>query len=364
MPVARLAPAIAWLVQDAQVPRGRVAHAFGITPNYLRVLLHRASMPTETHEPAVANRSRLGIRVTDPFVRPSAQRRPRIDALRAQIDGVCRQYAPTTAFLAGAQALKQLSQFPGFSSSPEWLRVRSELAQRRAWFLVHSGHVDTAVFEAARAVDLGMRALKAAQTSGDARRDRKRIADAALIASHGNLLRQTPNGAVPWLTTVEEASEDAVLGSDYYRQRGVYLFQVNADDAAQKQFAKSAHIMEARGEAASETEIRYTGPRHTYFLQHDWEAAQQLVLDARALTPLHASVATHWAVSAGLVIDSADVRRQALALLHDTPYPAADFGHQRTIRFLLELTPDLGLNESALQRWVRYALYANAYRND
>jgi hypothetical protein len=79
---------------------------------------------------------------------------------------------------------------------------------------------------------------------------------------------------------------------------------------------------------------------------------------------MHASVSTHWAVCAGLLNDSALIRQEALTLLHQTPYPPADFGHQRTIRFLLCLTPDLALNPTALHHWIRLALYMNAYRKN
>jgi hypothetical protein len=54
--------------------------------------------------------------------------------------------------------------------------------------------------------------------------------------------------------------------------------------------------------------------------------------------------------------------RQAQDLLEAAAIPAAQFGHQSTIRKLLTITPELGLDDRLRSVWVRRALYENAFR--
>jgi hypothetical protein len=373
VPMGQLAPAMVWLRQQAEVPIGRLAVAFGITPNYVRQLLYRGRQigrdqaAPGAHVISACNTRQLGFRREEDSEGASEARDRNIDALRERSDHIYRTLSTGSGFLEGARQLKGLQQFIGFPSTHAWMRLRSELHQRRAWFLVHTGHVSSAIEEAELAIASANYASRQARYGRDARADLKIVMDAALIASHANLLRQTPHEALGWLEDVEDASEAGGLrvGSDYYRQRGVYLFQIGEDTAAHRYFDKSREIMEELRETGTEAELRYTGPRHSYLLRQDWTAAVTLVLDAqRDLSELHASVATHWAVAAGLSTDSPQIQIDALSLLHRTPQPGADFGHQRTLRFLFERTPELGLDLAARRRWVRYALYVNAYRND
>ena len=50
-------------------------------------------------------------------------------------------------------------------------------------------------------------------------------------------------------------------------------------------------------------------------------------------------------------------------LLTTATTPAPQFGHQATIRTLLTVTPELGLDDRLRKAWVRRALYENAFRD-
>jgi hypothetical protein len=71
----------------------------------------------------------------------------------------------------------------------------------------------------------------------------------------------------------------------------------------------------------------------------------------------------NWAAACGLSTDSSSAIQKAVELLGAHPGLAPEFGHQSTIRKLLTVTPELGLDSRLRRIWVRRALYENTSRN-
>jgi hypothetical protein len=160
----------------------------------------------------------------------------------------------------------------------------------------------------------------------------------------------------------------APLGSDYYRQRGVALFQLGSshDDEARKSFQQSEQQMRRLGEGGSEAQVLMTGIRHINLLgMPDWEGTLR-VMDAASSTfapdSLEISMARHWAAACGLLIDDGRIRQRVMELLDENQTTAGRFGHQATISKLLSITPELGLPRGLMAIWVRKALYQNRFR--
>ena len=158
-----------------------------------------------------------------------------------------------------------------------------------------------------------------------------------------------------------------MLGSDHYRQRGVALLHLRQDPEATEQFRKSAEAMEKLNEAKIPAQIIMTGARHTGLLGGlNCDQSFDVLSVARLAfgkASLENSMALHWAAASCLSSDSNTLIRQAVAQLKDSARPSAQFGHQLTIRRLLIMTPELGLDDRLRRVWVRRALYENAFRD-
>lgn len=373
VPVAQLGPALLRL-RAYGLPVGRIADVFGIKRGYARQLLHRENarwrLPvlTAREDALKAGSYELAIRRDENSAGPSRHRDERVERLLDEVEHIRHTFASSGEFLEAADRLKRLQQFAGFPSHPSWLRYLARVFRERAWFLVHSGHTVSAIHEARKSMVASRYAFRQARSAGQAKRDLQAIVDAGLLVSHAHLLRRSSE-ALGALVTVEQAAEAGRLrlGSDYYRQRGVYLLQAGGDEPAQRYFDKSARIMEELAESThGDVELRYTGARHTNLLMKNWDAAFELVHDARhafGSTSLHASVSSHWAVACGLSTDSQLIRQEAMTLLDANAATARAFGHQHTLLFLFERTPDLHLSIAQQADWVRFALYINAYKN-
>jgi hypothetical protein len=200
--------------------------------------------------------------------------------------------------------------------------------------------------------------------------DVREFIKSALIASQGNLLAGRPAAALPILDIIRDAAQTigAPLGSDYYRQRGVALFQAGSryDDETRKSFEQSEQQMRRLGEAGSEAQALMTGTRHTNMLgKPDWDGALkvlEIVQSTFSADSLEASMTRHWAAACGLLTDDNRIRQRASDLLRDNQETAARFGHQATISKLLSMTSELGLPKGLLAVWVRKSLYQNAFR--
>ena len=183
------------------------------------------------------------------------------------------------------------------------------------------------------------------------------------------MLARRPQEAWKTLDVARDAAEAirAPLGSDHFRQRGVALFQLREDDRAIGQFERSAEAMEKLNEAKNPVQLLMTGPRHINLLGSvQCDRAQEILHIARQTfgdSSLETSMCIHWSAACGLSTDSPSTMQQTVELLEGPPSPASQFGHQATIRKLLAVTPELGLDARLRQAWVRRALYENAFRD-
>jgi hypothetical protein len=380
VPASQLGPALMWLNERGHVPIERLAGVFGLTQVHVRQLLYRERQ--QRQQPAFEERDvasfrdakhsvRRRIRSDEDSTLESMTVNQRVNELLAQVQAIHTEFAGSREFLEAARRLKRLQQFSGFPSNRRWLRFMARVYRERAWFLLHSGHSGTAIAEANCAIEALRLAYRLARTGHEERDDLSDVATSALILSQAFLLQQRPRQAFGALELVEDALEAGHLrlGSDFYRQRGVALLQVGeADREAQRYFAKSAQLMEDLGEATRTEELRYTGARHIYFMNRDWEHAAELAHDiadpsAFGSDTLHASVGTHWAVATGLSVDSSEVHSRALDLLERNATTARAFGHQHTLYALFRCTLALQLTPDHRATWVRRALYLNAFRN-
>jgi hypothetical protein len=157
------------------------------------------------------------------------------------------------------------------------------------------------------------------------------------------------------------------VGSEYYRQYGVALFQKGEYEAARSHFDKAPVAMRMLGEAQNEAHVLMAGTMQTNLLKpFQWDKALEVLEATRhdfGTHTLEFSVSAHWAAACGLATDSSAAQHRARELLEPSSNVAIRFGHQATIRKLLSITPELDLYPALRYAWIRRALYENAFRN-
>jgi hypothetical protein len=371
--LSQFGPAFVWLLQK-EVSSARLASLFGTTPANVRVIAFRARNPQITEDsgfddldsrlrPSIAEA--MGVRAAPDDVVRTPVLTQKLDWLQEEIQNTVRRYSAQYLFLDGIKVLRRLTPRIGYAGDSRRVALSALLHQETAWFLVHSGHSGSAACEATVARNLWKIAF---HESGE-REYAERFIQAVLIGSHACLLARQPQEAWRILELARDAAESigAPLGSDHFRQRGVVLLQLREDERATQQFERSAEAMERLNEAKNPVQLLMTGSRHINLLgRPKCDSAQQLSALARQTfgdTSLEASVTLSWAAACGLSTDSPSGINGAVDLLGPLPGPAPEFGHQSTIRKLLTLTPELGLDSRLRRIWVRRALYENASRN-
>jgi len=308
----------------------------------------------------------IGVRSHREILRRSDKPSPTLDWLREQIDTLCAFHRQHYQFLAGARRLTQLKQRLGHMSEARRIALTGVLEQKISWFLVHSGFTRSAITHASQSLWL----LQTAYYRLDRKNDVQEFIKSGLIAAHRNLLAGRPAAALHVLGVMRDASQTigAPLGSDYYRQRGVALFQLGAkyDDEARKAFQESEQQMRRLGESSSEAQVLMTGARQINLLgKPDWEGALRVMdaaIDTFAHGSLEVSMTRNWAAACGLLTDDDRIRQRAREFVAENHRVAGRFGHQATISKLLSITPELGLPRGLMAVWVRKALYQNAFR--
>jgi hypothetical protein len=249
------------------------------------------------------------------------------------------------------------------------LRAAAAAHQEIAWFAVHSGRSRTACTEATLAVHLSYAAYRQSESTDDLRA----MMETALVGSLACLLTRRPDDALQWLELYEDLSEPAhaPLGSEFFRQRGTAMFQQldpAIDSATRRQFDRAAVVMDDRGEVTNPVQLLMTGPRQRMLLEpFDDGAAQRLLTAVRKAYPataLEPVMAAHWTAAGALSTDSPAMHQIALAEVMNAAEHALTFGHQASISYLLQSTPDLALNDTTRRLWVRFLLYTNAYRDE
>ena len=371
--LSQFGPAIGWLLAK-DVSSSRLGTLFQTTAENVRLIAFRARHPQETvfdgeselSEPPMPELAHAaGVRANpDEVVRTPAGTR-KLDWLRAEIESTVSQHTRQYTFLDGIGTLKRLASHVGYAADVRRIALLAQLRQHCSWFLVHSSRCVSAAREARAAQDL----WRIAYHESPCREYADRFIQAGLIVSHSWLLARRPEDALQTLEVVRNTVESirAPMGSDHFRQRGVALLQLREDDRATEQFRKSAEAMERLGEASVPAQVVMTGVRHCNLLGHvNWENACEVFETARrsfGTESLESSMALHWAAACGLSTDSTASIQQAVELIATQPSPPPHFGHQLTIRKLLTITPELGLDARLQKAWARRALYENAFRN-
>ncbi len=257
----------------------------------------------------------------------------------------------------------------GYPNQTELLRAAAAAHQGIAWFAVHSGRCRTACTEATLAVHLSYAAHRQSESIDDLRT----MMETALIGSLACLLTRRADDALQWLELYEDLSEPAhaPLGSEFFRQRGTAMFQQldpAIDSATRRQFDRAAVVMDDRGDVVNPVQLLMTGPRQRMLLEpFNEDAAQHLLTDVRRAYPttaLEPVMAAHWTAAGALATDSLAMHQIALTEVMSAAEHALTFGHQASISYLLQSTPDLALSNATRQLWVRFVLYTNAYRDE
>ncbi len=366
---------IDWLM-NVGVSSPRLASLFGTSAENIRRLKYFAPRQLEPSLiafvpeleliPSTNMHRGMGIRSHREILRRSKKPSPTLNWLTEQIEMQFESNQQQYQFLQGANRLLLLKQKLGHISEGRRLALAGVLEQKISWFLVHSGFARSAISHASKSLWL----LQAAYYRLGRGDDVREFVKTALILSHANLLAGRPTAALQLLDIGHHAAESigAEPGSDYYRQRGVALFQLGSahDDEAKKSFGHSADQMRRLGEATSEAQVLMTGSRHVSLLHRpDWENGLG-VLEAVQSTfgpqSLETSMTRHWAAACGLLTDGGGIRQRARELIEENGTVALRFGHQATISKLLSITPELGLPKGLQALWIRKALYQNAFR--
>jgi hypothetical protein len=363
--LSRLGPAIAWL-RDRGVSAERLASVFRTTAGNIRQIDYRQRRrPQDVGQGQRYDASTLGIRPDEDASLRSDRRSVAIDRVRERIAAIRSSHIANSRYLDAATELRRLHAYRGFPSSLDWLRILSRLHREQAWFLVHSGRTTEGIDHANRAIAAARRVYQHARkpASGDA----KDIVDAALILAHAHLMRQEPRLGLQALQLVEDASDASglLLGSDFYRQRGVVLLQAGVDEPAIRYFRKSGQRMLELGEGSHPLSAAVSGDRYVCLLTGNFERAQEIAHQARETfgsSSMEASVSGNFAVACSLSIGSRTAEATGRELLASVP-TAKHFGHQTTLSLLLSLTPDLALKLPERRAWITHALYINAAAN-
>jgi hypothetical protein len=370
VPATQLGSTFKWLLSYG-VTSERIASAFGLTAVNVRVIASRvqsrsAATQEDVHPvhlvPIAVEKVRLGIRSElEESVEGGERSLETIrQILRETADASQTEYE----FARGSAALKQLLPMIGYPSDSRRVDLLGQLHFRIGWFNCHLGNSSAAISHAESAMDLFRTAF---HESGD-RSAVDRYVLAGLVRSQSLLLSQRPEEAVALLDLIAEAAHSvgSPLGSDHFRQRGVAMLQMFEDEAAAKHFVESSRKMEALGEAKSMAQLAMTGRRHLHLLGSPncdgmMEIRHQAV-ETFGPDSLESSMTTNWAAAAAFSTNSSSLEGQALDLIQQNAATAARFGHQKTVSAILSTIPQLGLYPHLQKKFVRHALYENAYR--
>ncbi len=370
--LSQFGPAFAWLLAR-DISSERLGTLFGTTPGNIRVMAFRSRHTTDPVSRSAALLTmpvgdelakELGIRADPDFAVHTPVRGRSLESLKNQIEQRITQYAESYEFLEGSRALRRMLPLIGYAGDSRRVALRALIHQHMAWFLVHSGRCSTATEQASIARDLWRKVYQETGSHDSG----AEFVRAALIESQAHLLLREPARAMAILDLARDAAQAIgdPLGSEHSRQRGVALFQLRHDEDAAKHFQRATELMEKLGEARLPEQLLMTGLRHLSLLGNpNYDKSQEVLGAARrafGIQSLEASMALNWAAACALLTDSHEAISHTIALLHSSASPAPAFGHQVTIRRLLAVTADLGLDDRLRRAWVRRALYENAVR--
>jgi len=381
LPVPEFAPVFHWLHGHAGLSNEAIGSAFNIKAGRVRSVRARSGTEADVTPlpgalsreegllnaapliviPAGELRWELGITAEPDYVTFSRRRTEELVALEQLIERDHAEYACEGRFEDGISKMRQHVSRLGQPHSARLIRILARLRHHSAWFLVHMGRTRSAIDQARRAMALSAVAFH----ESDSHIDCMRMAETGLVLSNAYLLRHCPGHALTVLKTVQILHHEfgKSAGAEYHRQTGTAQLLLGEDAAAERSFLNASLAMRESG--ASEQTVLVSGSRQASILNRpNWANAEKVFAgstDGISKTELAYQMSVHWAVVTALATGDEKIAEDAFSLFGPSPLPC--FGHQATIRHLLQLTPRLQLSGQALSRWLRYLMYSNVFRD-
>lgn len=376
------APVFHWLIGNAGLSSKQIAAAFGISDARVRQICRRRPVTRELGPligdldhierlmvqrplivvPAADVRRELGISDEPDFVELTKADLACIHSLADQVEAESAQAIATGKVEDGLMLIRSYIRQLGRPQSAERIRLLGRLRHHSAWLLIHLGRTRSAIDQARRSLALSAVAFHESRR----RIDHERMAATGQILSMAYAMRNRPDQSLSMLQMVRAIHDGigTLPGFEYHRQLGTALLQMCRDEEAALQFQLAATKMRRAG--SPESDVLLFGLRQANVLgQPKWSEALEYAGTAKgALSRSVIAYQTNlnWAAVTGVATGDSRIAEDALQLLG--PKPQAFYGHQATIRLLLEITPRLNLAEQTLIRWTRFMMYANLYQDE
>lgn len=353
------------LLRRLGVPATRLAGIFGDTADNIRQIDSRAQKATtpQVRPVALQNEDLALTRLSE--LERMAQRRRNLHAIRIRTkqDFDLVESTVWTIFQnhksvgpnVGYETL--LAMLPSVANArhEQALRVRLLIEEKLAWFALPLNRIGVALAHARSAMRLARRAFR--ESAGD-KQYLLRYSESALVASVCLQKMRQPEQAFAFIKAADDACEAAgeLPGSEHLRQRGVSFLQMgsNYDDRAKQAFHRAPLRMQRKNEARHKVDLQMIGLRQQALVQPfaDWDNVQILVQDVAAVygpQSIQYEVAARFAAAVGLKIATPASILAAIDMLKTIAHsPLAQ---------ILAITPELGLRQDHLDRWLRFALY-------
>lgn len=307
----------------------------------------------------------LGISWCHDYVELRDDEKKELDNLEDEIKAAWARYARENRFAEGFLKMRAYIPRLGRPKSARRIRILARLRFSSAWFLVHSGQASSALDQAMRSVGLWRKAY----AESDDRYDLAQVAESALLASMACQLRNESVRSMRWLDLAQSAGEASGQRPvpELFRQRGVVHLQLGQDQEARREFKKAMSWMPDVGDISAAT-VDMMGTRQINLLDPlNWDKAQDILAESRKVFPedsLQHSINANWTAAVGIATGSPEAVEEAMKSLKSTKHTTKFFGHQATINELLTATPRLKLSPTLLKRWLRFALYHDAFRDE
>ena len=383
-PLPGFGPSIALLLSIG-LPAKRIAELFDTTPSYVYVLAHRdrnsrSSRPVSRlqgdiipfgdapdDEQLVAAKAALGIRTEENSVEFTRGKAAKLSWLESSVDEIVSKGRNSYRFQEAARALEALKPYIGYPSETERLRIAAKLHQHLAWFYSHSGFSSSSIEEATRSIRL-YQIVYHSTADPDALRE---LGGSCLIRSNSCLMQGLTTQAQETIDFGIEATRAAgvSLNSEFYRQSGVALFQTGRNvDVTKEMFRRATETTPDTDVKNKAMTLRMASDRFLNLIAAPFPRLDdELILlnNARGVygkDSLETIMCRHWAAACGLSTDSQSANLLALELIEQNQGKLERYGHQATISKLLPIA--LELPQCERPKWIRFALYQNAFRNN
>lgn len=351
----------------------RIAAAFGDSPANINQIFHRAKSQ-------VASRSiqfqqlKIDTSPDDPdqqivqeLNRESFAPRlwRRYEELISHIKEVRAAHSGTD-FAQGYALLNRLRPELANARNLPALWAKSVLYENLAWFAMQMGRSRVSLALAKTSLQIARRLYN------DSLQQRSyliQLGDAALVASVSASASQNPHTTLRYIHFANEAkfAAEGRLGSEHLRQEGTALLQLGPghDEVAAALFRQASKRMQKLREFQYPLSVQMAGPRQLYFLNPGKFADRSFELACDAATvfgqnSLQHVLATNWAAATLLKTGTDNFSEIERLLASIAPNPD-QLGHQATVTRLLLLTRQVELRGEALDAWLRFALFENAF---